>query len=213
MHRQLSQAAISLAALILAPTLTFAQDHAPAVAEHAADAASHASEPVGAIPTVKQGLYTAGTAIIVFLIVFAVLTVKVWPAITKGLDERAHKIKSEIEAAEMARAQAKDALEQYQHSLSQARAEAQKEIDKARQQAQIIGAELRQKADVELTHMREQALRDIDSAKRAAVAEVYAQGTQLATAMASKILERSVTPADTDKLFQDSLRQLEAARN
>src|SRR5262245_53530355 len=77
-------------------------------------AAEEGHEEVGAIPTVQQGLVTGITAIVVFAVVLAILQVKVWPMITKALDERAAKIKSEIEAAEQARQQAKDALEQYQ---------------------------------------------------------------------------------------------------
>ena len=170
-------------------------------------------EAVDAIPTAQQGLWTGITALVVFAISAAVLGLFVWPKISAGLDERANKIKDEIEAAEMARSQAKDALEQYQQSLSQARAEAQKEIDKARTQAQAISAELKMKADAELNAMREKAMRDIDNAKRAAVSEVYAQGSALAATMAGKILKREVNSNDTQRLLDESVRQLEGARN
>ncbi len=166
----------------------------------------------GAIPSLKEGLASAVTALVVFAIVFAVLAVKVWPTISKALDERANKIKDEIEAAEMARSQAKDALEQYQQSLSQARAEAQKEIDKARAQAQQIAAELKAKADVELGAMREKALKDIDAAKRAAVAEVYTQAAELSTSLAGKVLKRNISASDNQGLIEESIRQLQTAR-
>ncbi len=207
--QSLVRRAAFLMTLAVPALVALAQEHAP----EAAHATEHVAEKAGVLPTAAQAIVPAIVSLVVFAVVLAVLSIKVWPTIAKGLDERANKIKSEIEAAEMARQQAKDALEQYQQALSQARAEAQKEIDKARQQAQAIGAELKQKADVELSQMREKALRDIDSAKRAAVSEVYAQGTQLATMMAAKILERNVNAADTDRLFQDSLKQLESARN
>lgn len=170
-------------------------------------------EMVGAIPSVKQGFATGLTAVIVFIIVAAILQFLVWPKISKGLDDRANKIKEEIEGAEMARKQAKDALEQYQQSLAQARAEAQKEIDKARAQAQVIAAELKAKADVELNAMREKAMRDIDNAKKAAVAEVYSQSAQLATTMAGKILRRDVNAGDTQRLLDESVAQLAGSRN
>ncbi|MFN5944556.1 MAG: F0F1 ATP synthase subunit B [Phycisphaerae bacterium] len=173
----------------------------------------HAHTPTEALQPWWQGAATGVTALIVFAIVAAVLGTQVWPKISAGLDERAKKIKDEIEAAEMARAQAKDALEQYQQSLSQARAEAQKEIDKARAQAQAISAELKTKADAELNAMREKAMRDIDNAKRAAVSEVYAQGSALAASMAGKILKREVNTNDTQRLLDESVRQLEGARN
>ena len=195
-----------LASLTLAtlPAVTLAAD------EHAAGAHG---ETQGAIATMKQGLYTGITALVVFMIVFTVLAVKVWPAITKGLDERARKIKDEIESAEMARKQAKDALEQYQSSLAQARVEAQKEIDKARAQATAIAAELKAKADAELGQMREKAMRDIENARRAAVAEIYVESANLAAIMAGKILKREVNAGDRQRLVEESVRQLEGARN
>jgi F-type H+-transporting ATPase subunit b len=176
-------------------------------------AAFGADEAVGAIPSMKQGLATGVTALVVFALIAAFLGLFIWPKIGGALDDRANKIREEIEAAEMARSQAKDALEQYQQSLSQARAEAQKEIDKARAQAQVIAADLRANADRELSAMREKALRDIDSAKRSAVAEVYEQSTQLATTMAGKILQRNVTTQDTQRLLDESLAQLQTMKN
>ncbi len=167
----------------------------------------------GLIADALQGKIAGGVAILVFITAFAVLATLVWPTIVKGLQDRENKIKDEIDAAEMARSQAKDALEQYQQSLAKAREQAQAEIDKARQQAQQISAELRAKADVELSAMREKAMKDIENAKRSAVSEVYEQSTQLATIMASKILQRNVQTEDGDRIFQESLRQLQAMKN
>lgn len=179
----------------------------------AADAAHGGSDQQSLIAELRQGKIAGGVAIVVFLVAFSILALKVWPTITRGLQDREDKIRNEIEAAEMARAQAKDALEQYQQSLAQARAEAQKEIDKARAQAQAISAELKTKADAELNAMREKAMRDIDNAKRAAVSEIYAQGSALAASMAGKILKREVNTNDTQRLLEESVRQLEGARN
>lgn len=195
---------IVTASMLALPSLVLAMQ------EHAAEAAE---DHQGAIANVKQGVYTAATALVVFLIVLTVLAVKVWPTITKALDERANKIKGEIEAAESARKAAKEALDQYQSSLAQARAEAQKEIDKARAQAQVISAELRAKADVDLANLREKALKDIDAARRAAAAELYSESANLATMIAGKILRREVSVGDRQKLVDESVAQLQNSRN
>lgn len=179
--------------------------------DHSHDAHG-AHEKAGVVPTAAQGIVPAIVALIVFSVVLGVLATQVWPKILGGLKDRENKIRDEIESAEMARKQAKEALEQYQQSLAQARSEAQKEIDRARAQAQAISAELKAKADIELSAMREKAMRDIDSAKRAAVAEIYTQSAQLAGAMASKILRRQVTAEDQQRLIEESLGQLEANR-
>ncbi|MBX3402350.1 MAG: F0F1 ATP synthase subunit B [Phycisphaeraceae bacterium] len=170
-----------------------------------------ADESVGALPTVKQGLATGITGIIVFLLVLAILATKVWPTITTALDQRAEKIKEEIEAAELAQQQAREALQQYEKSLAQARAEAQKMLDDAKAQQQAIAADLKAKSDVELNAMRERAKRDIDSAKRAALAEIYAETSSLAASIAGKILQKEIRPQDQQRLVDESLAEFQAA--
>jgi F-type H+-transporting ATPase subunit b len=170
-------------------------------------------EVIEAMPNVKQGLYTGVTALVVFGIVFAILSMKVWPTIAKALDERANKIREEIDAAEMARKQAKDALEQYQKSLADARAEAQKMLESTRAQQQALAAELKAKSEAELSAMRDRARQDIEAAKRAAVAEVYNQAANLGAMIASKVLQRNVSAGDTNVLVEESLRQLETMKN
>jgi len=175
--------------------------------------AADANDKHGAIATTKQGVATAVTALVVFALVFGVLATKVWPVISKALDERADKIKSEIAAAEQARKEAKDALDQYNKSLAQARAEAQKMLEQTKAQQVALAADLKAKAEVELGALRERATKDIEAAKRAAIAEIYSEATTLATTVASKILRREIKPDDQRQLVEESLRQLQAARN
>lgn len=182
--------------------------------DHSADGGHGTGhEQAGVLPTVKQGIVPAIVALLVFGVVLAVLSTMVWPKILSGLKDREDKIREEIESAEMARKQAKEALDQYNQSLAQARVEAQKEIDKARAQAQLISAELRAKAETEMTSMRQKATADIEAAKRAAIAEMYEHSANLAGAMAGKILKRSVTVQDQDRIVEESLGHLKPARN
>lgn len=173
----------------------------------------HAHEAQGLIASVSQGVVTSVTTLVVFGLVFGVLATVVWPKILKGLKDRENKIREEIESAEMSRQQAKDALEQYQKSLADARAEATKMLDTTRAQQAQLAADLKAKADVELSAMRERALKDIETAKRAAVSELYSQSSQLAAIMAGKILRRSVTAEDSQRLLDESIQQLQSGRN
>lgn len=179
-------------------------------AAHGADHA-HSTPTAGVLPTLEQGIVPMLVAIGVFAVVFVVLRVAVWPKILGGLRDRENKIREEIEAAEMARTQAKDALEQYQLSLAQARAEAQKMIETTKAQQTALAAELRAKADAELNAMRERAMKDIETAKRAAISEVYSHGTNLAMVIAGKVLRRNVTAEDTQRLVEESLQQLQTS--
>ncbi len=203
---------IAAATGLLMAAQAFAQHDAAdhAVAGHA-DA--HTAGTAGVLPTLEQGFVPMLVAIGVFTVVFVVLSMAVWPKILGGLRDRENKIREEIEGAEMARMQAKDALEQYQKSLADARAEAQRMIEATKAQQATLAAELKSKSEVELNAMRERAMRDIESAKRAAVSEIYAQSTSLATAVASKILRRSVNNDDTQRLVEESMQELQTSRN
>lgn len=178
----------------------------PAAAAFASDAAQK-----NAIATPHEGVSTAVTALVVFALVFAVLSTKVWPMISSGLNERADKIKSEIEAAEAARTQAKAALEQYEKSLADARVEAQKEIDKARASAQAIGAELKARNEVEIQAMKAKAIAEIEAAKRQALSEIYGEAATLSTTVAGKILGREINAGDQRRLVDDALLELKGA--
>lgn len=207
MKTRLAPALIAL----LAPCLiALAQDEHG----HAAGAADHALPPTpGVLPTVAEGIAPMIVSLVVFALVLAILSKTAWPKIAGGLRDREQKIRSEIEAAELAQKQAKAALEQYEKNLAEARAEAQKMLDQARAQQQAIANDLKAKADIELNAMRDRARKDIDTAKRAALSEIYEESAKLATSIASKILQREVTPGDQSRLVEESLRELAGARN
>lgn len=198
-----------ISAVAFAQTETAVEHAAHAGQDHAHDL----HEKAGVVPTISQGIVPMIVSLVVFAAVLAILSAKVWPKVVQGLKDRENKIREEIESAEMARQQAKDSLEQYQQSLSQARAEAQKMIESARQQQAVLSAQLRAQADAELAALRDRARKDIEAAKRAAVAELYNEATSLATLMASKVLKRQVTQADTNALVEESVKQLAALRN
>ncbi len=181
-------------------------------ATHAGDHTAGAHETVGALPSVNQGVVTGVTALLVFALVFAVLSALVWPKISKGLSDRANKIRDEIQSAEMARKQAKDALEQYEQSLKEARMEAQKMLDKARTQQQVLMDEMKAKNESEIAIMRDKARKDIDAAKREALADLYNTAGDLAASAAGKILRREVNAGDSRRLVEETMGQLSGSR-
>jgi F-type H+-transporting ATPase subunit b len=206
------------AALALLPPSAPAQDHAaPRVAgpaETGAPPEEHgAVAQASPLPSPQEGLVVGIASLIVFGIVFAILSAKVWPKINQALADRENKIRSEIEAAEQAQKQARHALEQYEKNLSEARAQAQKMLDDALVQQQALAAELKARSEVELTAMRDRARKDIEFAKKAALGEIYTHSYNLAASIAAKILKREITARDQDRLVEESLAELNSVRN
>lgn len=153
------------------------------------------------------------TAVVVFVVFFAIFAQFIWPTITKGLDDRNNKILGEIAAAEAARAEAKAAQTAFEKRLVEAQEEATKTIAAARADAQRIAGELRARAEAELADLKKRAHDDMDSARRQAVADLEAHAASLAVNIAGRILSREIKADDQSKLVADSLRELATLRN
>ncbi|MDP7009501.1 MAG: F0F1 ATP synthase subunit B [Phycisphaerales bacterium] len=153
-------------------------------------------------------LLTLGTAIVVFAVFLLLATKFVWPHILKGLDERDKKLRDDLEAAEEARQQAKDALAEYEQELLSARTEAGEMIAKARNDAKAAAEELRANNTRELAEMKKAAADDIETAKKAAISDLHTEASTLAVAIASKVLGREISAADQQSLVDESLAEL-----
>lgn len=187
----------------MVPFLFIAADEAAGAAAHGAEHAE-VMDFANFIPGI--------TTLLVFLLAFGFLGLKVWPRIVKGLDDRQNKILQEIRAAEESREQAKAALAEYEKNLASAREEANQMIAKARTDAKAVAEDLRSRNQTELAEMKERAAKDIQSAKENAIVELHAEAAVLASTMASRILGREITSGDQQRLIEESLQQLQAAR-
>ncbi len=208
----LALALFSMTSFAAPDTAAHADDAAHAVDAHADDHGAHGDGHHAANPlaSVEEGFWTGVTAIVLFLVVFGLLSTMVWPKIVKGLDERNEKIVGEIAAAEEARKQAKHALDEYEKNLAEARAESQRMIEETRAQQSQLAAQLKANADAELSAMREKALAEIDGAKKQALNELYSESVNIATVMAGKILQRQVTVEDQQRLMDESIEEMKS---
>ena len=185
-----------------------------AATDHAADAAHGGGhEPASPIADPKEGFATGLTAIVLFVIVFGILSVAVWPKIVSGLDERNDKIKGEIAAAEDARMQAREALNEYEKNLADARAQAQQMLEETKATQGELAAQLKARAETELGELREKAKADIEAAKKQALNELYSESVNLASVMAGKILKREVSVNDEQRLMEESLAELKTVNS
>ena len=73
---------------------------------------------------------------IAFVVLFALMQWKLFPAVKRGMDRRAEKIRDDLDAAETARTEALEVKAGYEAELADARAEAGRIIDAARADAE-----------------------------------------------------------------------------
>lgn len=147
------------------------------------------------------------TLVIFFLVLF-VLGKFAWGPLLQGLQQREEFIRDSLEGARKDREEAAAQLQEYSAKLDAARGEASGLVEEARRAGEGVKTRLEQDARDEAEKIVERARREIELAKKAAIKDLYAAGAELATSVASKVLEREVSPQDHERLIAESIDRL-----
>ncbi len=149
--------------------------------------------------------------LILFLAVIAYFGVP--KMITKSLDDRADKIRNELEEARKLREEAQALLAEYQKKRKEAEKEAAEIVDGAKREAEAITAEAKQKTDEYVARRTAMAEQKIAQAESDAIDEVRNSAVEMALAAAAQILETKVTGKTATDLFKKSLDEVKARMN
>jgi F-type H+-transporting ATPase subunit b len=147
-----------------------------------------------------------------FAILFFLLARIAYPALKKGMDGRAEKIRTSIDEAEHARSDAQRILEDYQRQLADARSESARIIEEARQAADRLRQDLKRQAETEVGELRARAQEDIQAQVQRAMADLQARVGELAIELAEKVVERSLDRETNMQLIENYINQVGAQR-
>jgi F-type H+-transporting ATPase subunit b len=153
-------------------------------------------------------------ATIAFLIFVGImLYIKVPAMVSKSLDERAGRIRNELDEAKRLREEAQALLADYQKKRKEAEQEASAIVEAARHEAAILAEEAHQRTEDYVARRTAVAEQKIGQAEREAIAEVRANAVDLAVEAARKVLgEKADAKAGAD-LFKASLAEVKAKLN
>lgn len=138
---------------------------------------------------------------------------KVPGVIGKSLDERAAKIKTELDEAQRLREEAQKLLGEYQKRRKEAEQEAGDIVAAAKREAELLVDEAQKKTEEYVTRRTALAEQKIGQAERDAVAEVRSIAVDVATEAARKVLGTSLDGKAGADLFKDSLAALRSKLN
>ncbi|MCP5093156.1 MAG: F0F1 ATP synthase subunit B [Gammaproteobacteria bacterium] len=150
-------------------------------------------------------------ALIIFLGIM--LYVKVPGMIGKSLDDRAEKIRNELEEARKLREEAQQLLAEYQRKRKEAEKEAGDMITAAKHEAEAIVADAKQKTEDYVARRTTLAEQKIAQAEREAVNEVRADAVEIAVAAAGKLLGDKIDSKAAASLFKSSLTEVKSRLN
>ena len=148
-----------------------------------------------------------------FIALLGLLYKFAWPALVGGMNARAERIRSDLDAADTAKADAEHILEEYRTQLADARNESARIIEEARQAADSLRRDQEQRLQTELAEMRERAAADIEGAKRQAIADLRGDVAELAIGAAEVIVQRSLDRETQTRLVDSYIEQVASRSN
>jgi F-type H+-transporting ATPase subunit b len=147
--------------------------------------------------------------IVTFLVLLALLARFAWRPLLDALEQRQNTIRRSLDDAR----QAKEELQRLQvesaRILAEARGEAAGIISSTRADAARFADEMKQKARSDAETIVRNAQREIDNQTARAVQSIRREAIDLSVAVAAKILRRDMSPADNERLVDDTIREMQ----
>lgn len=138
---------------------------------------------------------------------------KVPGMITKALDERADRIRNELEEARKLREEAQQILAEYQRKRKEAEQEAAEILVAAKREAEILVADAKTRTEEYVARRTALAEQKIEQAERDAANEVRASAVEIAIQAASAVLAKKVEGKIAGDLFKASLTDIKTNLN
>ena len=155
--------------------------------------------------------FWAFVALIIFLGI--IFYMKVPGMMAQSLDERANKIRNELDEARRLREEAQQLLAEYQRKRKEAEQEAGDIVAAAKREADQLVVEAQKKTEEYVARRTALAEQKIGQAERDAVNEVRASAVDIAVEAARKLLGDKVDAKTGAELFNASLQEVKAKLN
>jgi len=143
---------------------------------------------------------------ITFLIVLVILGSKAWKPMIKALQNREDFIRESLEEAEAARQEADKVAGEYEAMVAEARQEAQNIVATGKEAAEKMKADILNEAQEKSAGILKQAEAQIVAEREKAIAEIRTQIVDISMAAAEKIIAKSLTLEDNERLIEDALK-------
>jgi F-type H+-transporting ATPase subunit b len=146
--------------------------------------------------------------LVAFVIVIVGGFIKLGPAIGKSLDDRAERIRAELEEAQRLREDAQRTLAEYQRKQRDALQEAEAIIAHAKSEAERIGKQAAQDLEATLERRTRQAEEKIAQEEAKALAAVRDTAVDIAIAAARQIIAEQLDGKAGGALIDDAIAAL-----
>ena len=169
----------------------------------------HAAEEAPALSPFAGDLGNAIWTLGIFLIVVIVLGKFAWGPVLGLLQQREEFIHRALADAKHDRDEAEARLRDYSAKLQSAHAEAATILEETRRDAERLREEVRQRAKTEADKLLANAERQIQLQTGRALEQIRREAVDLSVMIASKIIQRTLTKEDNERLIDEALKQVQ----
>lgn len=148
-----------------------------------------------------------------FLLIGVFLYLKVPAMLARSLDERADRIRKELDEARKLREDAQQLLAEYQRKRQEAEKEAEGIVAAAQREAELIVKDAKEKTEDYVARRTALAEQKIAQAEHDAVNEVRASAVDIAVEAARRVLSDKVDAKTSGDLFKSSLEAVRTRMN
>jgi len=146
--------------------------------------------------------------VITFLVAMAILRRYAWKPLLAALAAREEKIRTQLEQAEQAQAEAQRLLQEHRRELAAAEEHSQRIIREGRSLAEQMKTDILDKASQSARSMIDQAKGEIQREKESALEHLRAEVADLAITAAGKILDANLDTPKQRKLVDAVIRDI-----
>lgn len=143
---------------------------------------------------------------ITFIIVLVILGTKAWKPMIKALEAREKFIRDSLDEAKEARKEADKVASEYEAMVAKARQEAQEIVAAGKETAERMKTEILNDAQEKSAGILKQAEVQITAERDKAVSEIRTQIVDISMAAAEKIIAKSISREDNERLIEEALK-------
>jgi len=158
---------------------------------------------------VPDGTFVA--EFIAFLVIVGIIAKFVLPPLNKAMEARQEEIRTSLDAADAARAEADETRAQRQGILDEARQHAREIIAQANKSAEGVAVQADERGQQEYDRLLRAAETEIALARQRAVDEVSTQLGALALSVATQIIRREIDATSHRDLIDEAVAALRAS--
>ncbi len=158
-------------------------------------------------------LWTLLWQVLNLAVMIAALTVILHKPVAKILGEREERVEKTLAQAASSQKEAEALLARYQQQVQNAKQEAQGIVDRAANLGEQMRQEIVRNAESEAIRAMTRAKAEITAEKDKALSQIRDEVASLAVLAAGKIIGRSMTVADHEKMVKDFVAELDKVQH